>query len=200
MLLINTVLYSVMLKKKKEGWYKIITLFLWVMLLIQICAEAASYIFKNNILFYHLYAYLQALLLGVFYYNILKNDIQKRVIKWYLVAMTVFLVAQYVIYPHLLFQFNLIETLITSYLTILSALFYLYGTISEKREFSFLNYGILLSIVFDISVLLFGNILIYKNREDVAIVWILRQFSFIFMHMMFMLQWFYFFVFNKIKI
>jgi len=194
---LNVLLYSLQLLRRNSEWLRIITLFLWLMLLIQIGAEVARLIFKFNIPFFHIYTYSQSVIFGLFYLRICHNSMQKKIIKGYLWLMTLILVVFYTLKPDAFMTFNLPEVVITNYLLVVASFFYLYNIISGSRTFIYITLGVLVCAALDISVFLFADFLITLQDKDTIIIWILHESGVIFLHVMIMVQWFNFFYRRK---
>lgn len=190
LLVVNTLLYTWRLRTNRSGWLKIIVVFLWTMLLIQIASEAVARLYQYNLYFSHIYIYSQSVLLGAFYYRICRNVKQRKFIKWYLICMTLVLMLQYIIDPSLFFRYNILEVILGNYILIIASFFYLYNTASEKRHFTYLSLGILLWVVLDISVLMFGNVLAVIQIQESGIIWLMRQVSAFLFYSMILIQWF----------
>lgn len=197
LLVINTLLYTWKLRTNRSGWLKIIVVFLWTMLFIQLASEVATCLYHYNLYFSHIYTCSQSVLLGAFYYRICRNVKQRKFIKWYLICMTLVLMIQYIIYPSLFFRYNIVEIILGNYVLVIASFFYLYNTTSEKRHFAYLSLGILLWAVLDISVLMFGNVLAMIQIQESGIIWLMRQFSVLLFHTMILIQWFKLFGFNS---
>jgi|GEM_PF-1855534 len=197
LLVINTLLYTWKLKVNRSGWLKIIVVFLWVMLAIQISSEIVARLYKYNLYFSHIYIYSQSVLLGAFYYRVCRNAKQRKFIKWYLICMTLILAVQYIIYPSLLLRYNIFEVVLGNYILVIASFFYLYNTTSEKRHFAYLSIGILMCAALDISIFLFGNVLATIHIQEAGIIWFVHQLSVLLFHIMIMIQWFKLFGFNS---
>ncbi|OJX39141.1 MAG: hypothetical protein BGO87_03930 [Flavobacteriia bacterium 40-80] len=196
-LVLNVFLYSVQLLRRNSGWLRIITLFLWLMLLIEIGSEAVRLLFNFNVPLFHIYAYSQSAILGLFYLRICHNSTQRKFIRWYILFMTLTLALVYALNPGAFMRFNLWEVVITNYLLVVASLFYLYNIISGTRSFLYIALGVLVCAALEILVFLFADFLVTLQKEDMMIIWLLHELGILFLHGMITVQWFDFFVYKR---
>jgi hypothetical protein len=128
----------------------------------------------NNLFLSHAYFIGQFVLLSLFYLNLVKDQFQIKAIKigFFLVLLT--LAIQYGLKPELFFRFNLYEIFITSFLLIIYATFHFYNMLDEKREFYFINMGILLYLFASTILFLVGNLTVKLSADFNMITWMLN--------------------------
>ena len=86
----------------------------------------------ENISMSHYYFIMQFIFLSFFYIEILHLPIQKKIIKVGLISIPIILSIQYVLYPELIFKFNIVEVFICSFSIIIYATFHFYNMLNIK--------------------------------------------------------------------
>lgn len=119
----------------------------------------------NNLFLSHFYFIGQFLMLALFYYNLITDSFQKKVIKITCVLTLLSLAIQYSIEPDLFFKFNLYEIFITSFLLIIYATFHFYNMLNDKRVFYYINVGILFYLLGSTILFLVGNLSITLSSK-----------------------------------
>ncbi len=159
LLLLNCILFLKDFSKNKIP-FKILTLYSLVMFVIQITAAIFVKLHSNNLFLSHFYFILQFVLLSLFYFHLLKEAFQKRIIVVCLVLCLAVLFVQYSIDWSHFNRFNLLEIFITSLPLIVYATFHLYNLLNEKKEFYYINIGLLIYLFGSTIVFLTCNLLI----------------------------------------
>lgn len=136
------------------------------MFTVQIVSHILVKMHKTNLFMSHFYFVLQFLILSFFYYFLMKEQIQKRTIMILNVACALLLVLQYLITPKLFFRFNLFEIFITSLPLIIYSTFHLYNLLNEKKEFYYINIGLLIYLFGSTIVFLTSNLLLSLKTYD----------------------------------
>ena len=91
----------------------------------------------------HFYELFQFILLSYFYSLLLKSKTQLYTIYLILIILPVFLLSGYLLNPTLFFEYNLIESYLTTIPLIIYATMYLYNNLGEKSRFYYINLGLL---------------------------------------------------------
>ncbi|WP_230729108.1 hypothetical protein [Flavobacterium sp. EDS] len=97
-------------------------------------------------------------MLGLFYFNLITDKFQKKVIKITAILALLSLAIQYSIRPDLFFKFNLYEIFITSFLLLIFATFHFYNMLNGKKMFYYINIGIILYLFGSTILFLVGNL------------------------------------------
>lgn len=191
LLSLNTVLYSINTGKGFPKWIKIISVYLWSMLIIQVVSDVMAYITSDNLYFSHIYFYSQFIWIGILYYKIFDRPDQRKFIRLYIIFTSVLLLMQYLIVPGLWFRFNLVEVFVTNYLLVLCSLMYNYSTLSKNKSksFSIFNLGVLTYSILSLSFFLFGNIMSTIEINISIYIWVIHNIILIFLHLTILLQW-----------
>lgn len=113
-----------------------------------------------NLFLSHFYFIIQFLLLSFFYFLLLKENLQKKIIKLNVVLCLSVLMVQYGFHSDLFYKFNLFEIFITSLPLIIYATFHLYNLLNEEKEFYYINIGLLIYLFGSTIVFLSANLLI----------------------------------------
>ena len=119
----------------------------------------------HNLFLSHFYFILQFIILSLFYYNLLKESFQKKIIVINLSLCLSLLFLQYVLNWSLFHQFNLFEIFITSLPLIIYATFHLYNLLNEKKEFYYITIGLLIYLFGSTVVFLTSNLLISLHSK-----------------------------------
>jgi hypothetical protein len=164
LLLINFIVFAIGLSKKQKS-YVIFTVYLFLIVCIQIITLVLRKLGVNNLFLSHFYFIGQFLMLGLFYFNLIADKFQKKVIKITLVLALLSLVIQYSIRPDLFFEFNLYEIFITSFLLIIYATFHFYNMLNGKKVFYYINIGIILYLFGSTILFLVGNLSIMLSSK-----------------------------------
>ena len=120
---------------------------------------------------------------------LLKEKYQRKIIKLTLILVLSFLGIQYTIYPKLFFEFNLFEIFITSFSIIIFSAFHFYNMLNEKKEFYYINMGILLYLFGSTILFLVGNLTVTLSREFTKIPWILNALFYVFYQLFVLYEW-----------
>ncbi len=151
---------------KSEKPFKIFAIYCWAMFAVQLASILVVKIYRNNLFISHFYFVLQFLILSFFYYFLMKEKIQKKTIMLLNIACSLLLVMQYSIDPKLFYTFNLFEIFITSLPLIIYSTFHLYNLLNEKKEFYYINIGLLIYLFGSTIVFLTSNLLLSLKTYD----------------------------------
>ena len=173
-LLINVILFIKGFSNNGKA-FKIFALYSVLIFIIQIIVNVLNYLKINNLFLSHFYFILQFFLLSFFYLTILKVNFQKKIINILLILCPLILFIQYIIAPNLFFEFNLFEIFITSLPIIIYSTFYLYNLLNEKKDFYYINLGILIYLFGSTVLFLVGNLVVKLDNSLNDIPWILNS-------------------------
>ena len=178
----------------KRKAFTIFTLYLIVMFLIQMSSEIYIYNKEDNLFLSHYYFILQFILLSFFYIYILDNNFQKNIIKVSVPTCLIILGIQYYLNNNLFYTFNLFEVFITSFLLIIFSMFHFYNILNEKKEYYYINTGILLYLFSSTVLFICGNLISKLDRKPSEIIWILNAFLYIIYQLLIFKEWWDFFL------
>ncbi len=160
---------------KQDKALKIFTVYLGVMMLIQILTSTLQYLSINNLYLSHFYFILQFLFLSYFYLEILKTDFQKKVVQLTVPIGITVLSIQYYLNQDLFFKFNYFEIFITSFLIIIFAMFHLYNILNEKKVYYYLTIGIFMYLFGSTFLFITGNLLQTLDSNFRNIIWVINS-------------------------
>lgn len=146
--------------------FRIFAVYSVAMFLVQIASHVMVKMHMTNLFLSHFYFGLQFLILSFFYYSLLKERVQRRVIVVLLILCMSLLTVQYSLDWNLFFKFNLFEIFITSLPLIIYATFHLYNLLNEKKQFYYINIGLLIYLFGSTIVFLTANLLLSLNSYD----------------------------------
>lgn len=188
LMLMNLVLFLIQFKKLNKA-FRIFTLYLLVISIIQLITSYYSRNGMNNLFLSHFYFFFQFLLLSFFYYTILTVPLQKKILLIGLVVCPVILGIQYYFDPSLFFGFNLFEIFITSFLIVIYAMFHFYNIMNESKEYYYLNTGIFIYIFGSTVLFLTGNILSTLDKSYGRNIWALNGMLYIIYQIYIFIEW-----------
>lgn len=188
LLLLNIVFFSIGFSNNGRA-YRIFTYYLAVIFLIQITAKVFNLFQQNNLFLSHFYFILQFVLLSFFYLNLGLDRLQEKIIKFGFVFCLSILGIQYALDFSLINKFNLFEIFITSFLIIIYGTFQLYNLLNEKKEFYYINLGILIYLFGSTVLFLAGNLATKMAAEFNDIPWILNAFLYVVYQLFILYEW-----------
>lgn len=176
-LLINAILFFTTFKNRNL-LYKIITIYLILLFIVESCCNYIGFLYPNNNLFLsHYYFIFQFLFLSLFFYNLFKNPILKNLVVVFLVLETVALIQQYLKTPAIYWKFNLFEIASTSVLLLLYAVIYLIINFKiTKHPYFFFCSGLIIYLSSSAIIFLSGNTdLVLFTKPIYFDVWIFNS-------------------------
>lgn len=186
---INFILFAIKLNKKMPRSFFVFTIYLLVMIIIQAYTSYLKSIHQNNLFLSHFYFILQFLLLSLFYFEIVNNDFQKKIIKIAVPSCLIILGVQYYFNTDLFYKFNLFEIFITSFLIIIFSMFHFYNILNEKKKYYYINTGILLYLFGSTVLFISGNLISKLDLAPSKIVWILNSVLYIVYQVFIVIEW-----------
>lgn len=187
-LLVNTVLFLKGFSSNGKA-YKFFGIYLLCMFLIQTSAKALHFFQINNLMLSHFYFIAQFVLLSFFYLNLRLESFQAKSIKMGFVFCLVVLGIQFALDSTAFLKFNLFEIFITSFLLIIYSTFYLYNLLNEKKEFYYVNLGVLIYLFGSTVIFLAGNLTTIYKLRFVFNIWILNAVLYVIYQLMILFQW-----------
>ena len=188
LLLINFIVFAIGLSKKQKC-YVIFTMYLFLIVCIQIITLVLRKLGMNNLFLSHFYFIGQFLMLGLFYFNLIADQFQKKVIKITLVLALLSLVIQYSIRPDLFYEFNLYEIFITSFLLIIYATFHFYNMLNGKKVFYYINIGVILYLFGSTILFLVGNLSIMLSSKYYKVPSRINYILYIIFQLFILIEW-----------
>ncbi|WP_432411079.1 hypothetical protein [Rasiella sp. SM2506] len=144
---------------KFDKTYKIFTLYLIFIAVIQILLFVYAYKKVNNLFLFTYYFIGQFLFVSLFYFYLLKKKWM-----WILTAIVMMgLIVQYILSPSSFINYNSIGVSVTQSIIVFYALLYYYKSLSGKADFLYVNAGILLYFMTSILYFASGNLLMNLN-------------------------------------
>lgn len=169
--------------------YKIFTWYLGVVFTIQIISNIFMRMNANNLFLSHFYFIGQFILLSFFYITVLKEEFQKKLVKAGLVIGLLALSIQYAYDTSLFFKFNLFEIFITSFLLIIYATIHFYNMLNEKKEFYYVNVGLLIYLLGSTILFFVGNLTAVLSPKMSLFTWILNALLIIINQFFILIEW-----------
>ena len=95
----------------------------------------------------------------------------------------------FAVYPNLFFEFNLFEIFITSFPIIIYSTFYLYNLLNKKKDFYYINLGLLIYLFGSTVLFLVGNLVAKLDNNLNDIPWILNSVLYIMYQIFILAEW-----------
>jgi hypothetical protein len=187
-LVLNLVLFIKIFANQGKA-YKIFTWYLGIIFCVQLVSNVMMQFNINNLFLSHFYFIGQFVVLSLFYLIILENSLQKKIVKTGLIIVFLVLAIQYVVDSSLFFKYNLLEIFSTSFLLIIYAVFHFYNMLNGKKEFYYINMGILLYLFGSTILFLVGNLTTLLSKEMSLITWILNSLLYIVYQLFILVEW-----------
>lgn len=177
-----------MIFSKKEKAFKIFSIYLVIMVIIQGSSAVYQILSINNIFLSHFYFILQFLLLSYFYLQILTIELQKKVVKLTIPICLIALAIQYYFNPELYYTFNLFEIFITSFSIIVFSMFHFYNMLGGKKNYYYINIGIFIYLFGGTFLFITGNLMNSLNISYANLTWMINSVLYIICQMYFLVE------------
>jgi hypothetical protein len=187
-LLVNLIIFFIGFSKHGKA-YMIFTWYLGMIFIIQMVSKIMIEFHFQNLFTTHFYFIGQLVLLSFFYLAILKENYQKRIVRIGLVLVLLALAIQYSYDTSLFYKFNLFEIFITSFLLIIYATFHLYNMLNGKKEFYYINIGIIIYLFGSSILYLVGNLTTVISPKISSKTWILNAFLYVIYQVLILMEW-----------
>ena len=164
----------------KTTIHKIFFVYCFSMFIIQIVSKVLFELSINNIFLSHFYFVFQFILLSYFYYFLLNDRFQRKLIKIVSFGCLFLLGIQYTIYPSTFFTFNLFEIFIMTLPVMIYSTFHLYNLLNKEKYFYYINIGLLLYLFGSTIVFLSYRLLsMIASSEVTNIIWSLNIYMYV---------------------
>lgn len=196
---INAILFLIGFFRNGKA-YKLFTIYLFLMSIIQFFTY---YLWKEglyNLHLSHYYLVIQFILLGLFYHTLFKSKTQKWLIISVLIFVVLILIIQSYLYPELLYRFNLLEIILTSLPVVFFSVIQFYNSLSEKKEFMYVNSGIFIYVLSSTLIFCSGNIMTELDPSINNLVWFMNVVLYLVYQILISVEWFLNFRKKSIKI
>lgn len=169
--------------------YLIFAWYLGMVFSIQIISNIFMRLRINNLFLSHFYFVGQFIFLSFFYLNVLIEERQRKLVKLGLLLGLSAIAIQYVTDPGVFFKFNMFEIFVTSFLLIIYAVFHFYNMLNGKKEFYYVNIGILFYL-FGSTILFFvGNLTTKLSPKISLLTWTLNAILLIIFYLLIVYEW-----------
>ena len=179
LLIVNFLFFLFIVFKQKKA-VKTFMFYLLAMVLIQITSVVYSYHSLPNLYLSHFYFILQFLILSYFYFEILKTNFQKKVVKIAVPVCLTLLGIQYYLNPDLFYKYNTFEIFITCIMIIIYSMFHFYNILNEKKQYYYINIGIFVYLFGSTFLFMVGNLINTMNSDFGHITFILNNVLYLF--------------------
>jgi len=190
LLFINSVLFFNS-RKDRDIVYKYIMYYLMIQFGVELCCNIIGILYPNeNFFLSHYYFVIQFIMLSLFFNQVFKNKILKKIVYSNLVIVLLVLSFQYYQTPSLYWKFNYFEIGSTSILLILYSIIYFYENLKDSFKYHFLCYGLTFYLMSSCLIFLTGNTQLVFMYEPVYIdIWIFNSLFFILFQIFIYKEW-----------
>lgn len=192
-LLINCVLFY-SLCKSKNVLYKIITIYLIVLFLVECVCNYIGFNYPNsNFFLSHYYFLFQFVFLSLFFYRLFSNVVIKNTILILLVAELLVLGKQYFNSPAIYWKFNIFEIASTSVLLLVySVLFLLINFKKARHPYFYFCAGLIIYLSTSSLIFLSGNTDLVLFTEPIFVdIWVFNSLFYILYQFLIFKEWKY---------
>ena len=171
-LIINVILYSVGFFKNGKA-YKIFTLYLFSIAVIQVLTALYAINNRNNHFLSTYYLFFQFITLSVLFHELFKNvnHLKGKIIRYSSFAASCLLVLQYILHPGQYYTFNSIGFFITSILLIIYSVLYLYELLTKKLPFYYVTIGAFIYLISSALIFASAASLVAFNNAVSFYIW-----------------------------
>lgn len=187
-LFINVVLFSIRFGTHGKA-YRIFSIYLLVILVIQMASSYLSSLRIHNLFLSHFYFIGQFILLSFFYKSLL-SSFQKKIVNIGFVVCFLSLGIQYSLDSSLILKFNLFEIAITSLLLIVYGVFHFYNMLSDRKEFYYINIGIIFYLFGSTILFLVGNFTSKMSGDLNKITWLTNALWYVVYQLFITFEWY----------
>jgi hypothetical protein len=190
LLFLAIVVYFFGLKRVNEKPYRLFTLYLFVIGIIQILSEVYKGINGGNLFLTHYYFIIQSVLLSSFYYAIIESPKVKKLIKIIVSFTIISLVIQYYFYPELYHVFNVYEIFICIIPLVMYALSHLFQTLGDSnKKYIYITSGALIYFLPHALVFSSGNLMPGLPENVNQLVWVINAALYLVFLILILLEW-----------
>lgn len=162
--------------KNNTSAYKYFTLYLVSMALVQLIMKlyVKLELGDSNLFMFIYFMTFQFVLLSFFFYDLLRY----RLILVLMSLVLIFLGIQYAFEPELYYRYNPTGIIITQAILVIYALLYFYRSLSNRKQFAIVTYGMFIYLISSILIFASGNLVFNKyipksllsNLQDLNLV------------------------------
>jgi hypothetical protein len=190
LLFINSVLFF-SYRKDRDIVYKYIMYYLMIQFVVELCCNVIGILYPNeNFFLSHYYFVIQFIMLSLFFHQVFKNKLLKKIAHINLAIVLLILSFQYYKTPSLYWKFNNFEIGVTSILLIFYSIVYFYENLKESYKYHFFCFGLTFYLMSSCMIFLSGNTqLVFMNEPVYLDIWIFNSLFFILFQILIYKEW-----------
>ncbi len=190
LLLLNSILFFNS-RKGEDKVYKCIMIYLMIQFVVEFCCNLIGILHPNeNFFLSHYYFIIQFIMLSMFFRQVLKNKVLKKIVSCNLVLVLLVLGFQYYKTPLLYWKFNYFEIGLTSILLIFYAIIYFFENIKGTYKYHYFCLGLTFYLTSSCLIFLTGNTeLVFMNEPVYLDIWIFNSLFFILFQIFIYKEW-----------
>lgn len=188
LLVINFICYFI--KRKNHSFpIKIFTLYLFIMVIVQVSSSIMAKFKVNNLFLSHYYFVGQFFLLSLFFRSILQGKGITKIIDSIIILVLSSICIYYLIFPHNYFIFNNFEIAVTSIPLIIYCFLFIVKKMEElDKKYFYIISGMFIYITGSTLLFSTGNIKLFSPMKK--IVWLINSTLFIIYHILVFIEWY----------
>lgn len=189
LLLINVILFFFFLFHRGKE-YKVFSFYLLGTFCIQLVTIVMARKGINNIYLSHLYFIFQFVSLSYFYFLLMKDKVQKKLVIVGAILVLASLTVQYMLdFQEIFYRFNLFEVFLTSMFLVVFAVLHYYNMLSNSKKLMFINTGVLVYLMISSLLFIAGNFLINKSADITKWIWIINAGMYLIYQLLIFIEW-----------
>jgi len=175
---------------KTNKLYMSLVLYLIVYFLIELICNILGYLQPNSNIFVSHFAFnIQYLILSLFFYQLLKTKLLKKIIISLFVIFLIINSLCYINDSNLFWEFNLFEIAYISFVTIGFTLVHLYQSLGEAKSYFYFTIGVSTYMLTSCLIFLTGNIELVFIEEPYIDIWVFNSGFFILYQILIYKEW-----------
>lgn len=188
-LLVTNLVCFFIIRKKYTLPVKIFTIYLFVIVIIQVSTKIMASYKINNLVFTHYYFIGQFFLLSLFFRSILNTKKITKAIDIVIILVLPTICIYYLIHPHKYFEFNNFEIALTSIPLIIYCFLFIIKKIDQKdKTYFYLVSGLFIYLAGSTLLFSTGNIKMFSPMKKV--VWFMNMVLYLIYQILIFIEWY----------
>ncbi len=151
--------------KNQNKSYKLLTIYLGIISCTELgCRLAMNFTYNNNPIV-HVDTMAQFIVLSLFYLSLFTANLQRNVVKIFVIVLPVFFIIKFSIHPEILLRNEPLEYFLFAILLVIYAAIHLYNILNKKKEFYYFSVGLMIFLLASLIVILTANLRILLGNK-----------------------------------
>jgi hypothetical protein len=176
--------------RNKDKSYKLLTIYLGVISCTELSYRLAVSFTNNNNPVVHIDTMAQFVILSLFYLSLFTDNLQRNIVKLFVIVLPIFFIIKFSIYPEILLRNDPLEYFLFAILLVIYAAIHLYNILNKKKQYYYFSVGLMLFLLASLIVSLTINLRIvlesiHLNRS----LLILNNFFYLMFQIFVIVEW-----------